>query len=563
MKKMNGKKMLTLAIAVFACVAGVFANNNERGIDLYRAELFDAAKIFFLEPANLSPQEQAERYYYLGRVYFALGQIDLAAQNYELAVQTMPDFPFGYIGQGKLALAQGDARTADALFKKAIGLAKKDPSVQIAIANVYIEAGMNTQATAVIAAARKINKRYAGIYVAEGNMAMKANDIGKASSWFEQAILFDPTNKIAHLNLAQVYRYINPDEALRHLERLKAIDANYIPAYALIGDINRERGMYNQALAAYEKFISIPGVPLLQHERFAQLLYFTDQFERSLQEIERVLQQDPENVVMHRLRAYNNFKLENYAVALEQMSSFLQKTPVDQHIYLDYMTYGRILMANKQPELAVNAFEKAAKLDPTPEVFRELIAAYQEMNNYPEIVRQWERLFEVEQTPGVMDFFNFGRANYQAASRFANLDYLSATISSAQRTTDDAEFQAFFDKGDAAFAEVIRLMPNSPTGYLWRAHLSSLIDLREQSAAGGVMPGAAKPFYEEALPLLLANNEGGVRNNDIITAYRYLASYYILLDDKATAGEFFKKILEIDSTNTMARDALNQLGIRF
>ena len=62
---------------------------------------------------------------------------------------------------------------------------------------------------------------------------------------------------------------------------------------------------------------------------------------------------------------------------------------------------------------------------------------------------------------------------------------------------------------------------------------------------------------------MLANNEGGVRNADIIEAYRYLASYYILLDNKEEAGNYFKKILEIDPGNTMARDALNQLNIRF
>ena len=563
MKKMNCKKMLILAIAIFSCISGmVAANNNERGIDLYRAELFDAAKIFFLEPANLSTQEQAERYYYLGRVYFALQQVDSAAYYYERSIQTMPDFPFGYIGQGKLALEQGDTKAADALFKKAIGLAKKDPSVQIAIAQVYIEAGMDKQANDAINAARKINRRYSGIYMAWGDMAMRDNDVGRASSWYEQAILFNPNDKLAHLRLAQVYRYVNPDEALRHLERLKAIDPNYIPAYAMIGDINRERGMYNQALAAYEKFISIPGVPLLQHERFAQLLYFTDQFERSLQEIERVLKQDPTNVVMHRLRAYNNYKLGNYALALEQMRSFLQTTPVDMHIYLDYMTYGRILLENKKPELAIDAFEKAAKIDATPEVFRELIAAYNAMNDLPGVIKQWERFFEVEQAPQSIDFFSFGQANYRAVSRFISADYLSATLSPAQRAADDAEFQSFFAKGDAAFARVIELSPQSYLGYLWRARLNSFIDFREQSASG-VMQGVAKPFFEEALTIMLANNEGGVRNADIIEAYRYLASYYILLDNKEEAGNYFKKILEVDPGNTMARDALNQLNIRF
>ena len=124
--KMNGKKVLSLTMVALFFVSGIFASSNERGIDLYRAELYDAAKLFFLNQKNQSDQQQAENYYYLGQTYYELQQLDSAAYFYDKAVQTSPGYPLGYIGQGKLILAK-DAKAADALFKKAVSSAKKDP----------------------------------------------------------------------------------------------------------------------------------------------------------------------------------------------------------------------------------------------------------------------------------------------------------------------------------------------------------------------------------------------------------------------------------------------------
>jgi tetratricopeptide (TPR) repeat protein len=556
------KEISSLAIAAFLSISGVFASSNEKGIDLYRAELYNAAKLFFLNQQNQSPQEQAENYYYLGQTYYQLQQIDSAAYYYEKAIQSDPEYPFGYIGEGKLALAKGELKTADSLFKKANSLAKKDPSVQTTIAEVYINANLKPQAEEALDKARKVNKKYPGIYVAEGDMLMKEEKVGEACARYENAIAFEKNDKIAYLKLAQVYKNINTTEALKYLDELTRIDPDYIPAYALIGDINRDSGMYLQALKAYEKFISIPGVPILQHERYAQLLYFTDQYEKSLTQINYILTIDPANPVMHRLQAYNNFKLENNALALDELAKFLQDNPVDKHIYLDYMTYGRLLLKEKQAEAAIGAFLKAAALDQKPEVYKELANAYETAHNYLDAIKQYEKYFEIEATPVVYDFFYYGQANYSAASKYIDAEYLEAPVTPEQKEIDDAAFKSYIEKGNNAFSEVISRSPESYLGYLWRARLNSFIDVKEQKVKGSAMQGAAKPYYEEALQVMLAANQDGKRNNEIIEAYRYLASYYLLLDDKVNAGDYFKKILEIEPDNTIAKDALTQLKIK-
>ncbi|GHV57345.1 hypothetical protein FACS1894182_05920 [Bacteroidia bacterium] len=562
---MNTKRVISMAIVACFAIAGAAAGTNERGIDLYRAELYDAAKIFFLQQNNQSTQEQAENYYYLGETYYALQKVDSAAYYYAKAIATNSEYPFGYVGEGKLALSKGDMKAAETSFKTAVGLAKKNVSVQTTIAEAYIDAGKFPQAEEALTKAEKINKKYSGIYMVRGSMALKENKREQAYSWYEQAIYFDPNDKVAYLKLAKAYEGANPKAALDYLDKLIKIDPDYIPAYALIGDINRESGMYYQALDAYEKFISIPGVPVLQHERYAQLLYFTDQYQKSLQQIDYVLKQDPANPVMHRIQAYDHFKLGEIALAARELGEFLKNNPEDKHIYQDYITYGQALIKDKQSEVAIAALQKAAQLDASKaEVYKELASAYEATKNYPEAILQYEKYFQVAEPAKLRasDYLFYGLDNYYSAAIYIDDAYLATRTTPEQKQDDDTAFRKYINQGNAAFTEVINLSPESFLGYLSQARLNAFVDLKEQESRGAAMKGYAKPYYEKALQVMLNANDDGKRKNEILEAYDYLASYYLLLDDKTTAVDYYKKILEIDPANQKALTVLTQLKIK-
>ena len=53
---------------------------------------------------------------------------------------------------------------------------------------------------------------------------------------------------------------------------------------------------------------------------------------------------------------------------------------------------------------------------------------------------------------------------------------------------------------------------------------------------------------------LKVKNKGG-----LINAYGYLGFYYLNKDKKAEAKEYYKKIIELDPTNTKAKTVLNEL----
>jgi tetratricopeptide (TPR) repeat protein len=235
------------------------------------------------------------------------------------------------------------------------------------------------------------------------------------------------------------------------------------------------------------------------------------------------------------------------------MAQFLQDNPEDKHIYLDYITYGRALIKDKQPQAAIDALLKAEKKDPTKaEVHKELASAYENIDNYPAAVEQYEQYFKTTETPSIYDYLSFGQTNYAAATKYLDANYKS-----------DIDFQSYIDKGNQAFSEVIERSPDHYIGYFWKARINSLVDAYDQIAKGEAMKGVAKPYYEKVLEVMQANNEDGKFNNYIVEAYDYLASYQFFVEkNEASAVDYYKKILAIDPTNAKALDVLKQLKIK-
>ncbi len=554
---MNAKRILFVALSVILCCSSVCAQKNEKGIDYYRAELYDAAKLYFKQQTGLTATEQAENYYYLGQSYAATAQLDSAAYYYDKAVTSDPEYPYGYIGQGMLELNKKTKNGADAaneLFKKAIGFSKKDPAIHTAVAEAYINMKMYDQAEEVLDRARKVKKDFSGIYVAEGDMLMSKGDVGGAAAKYENAILFNKNDKVAYLKEARVYKGINPSLSLDLLNRLIEVDPGYVPAYAELGDIYYtgidKKPNYNKAIEAYEKIMKIPGVPIAQEARYAQLLFFTDRNIDAVAQIREVLEKDPSNYVMKRLQAYNNFKLENYTLGLEQMSTFMRETKPENLISLDYTYFGRLLMKNKQMEPAVENLVKAYSMDTTKhELLKEISDAYQGVGNYPESVAYAQKFLNANPESVTIDYFNFGTTCYRAA---ANMIAKDATASSEQLVQDSLQRDKYIALAEEAYNTVIERMPDKYLGYYWLGKTMIIKDIVHHKGVGGL----ANSYYEKALGIMLSSNENGKLNREIIDIYTYFGAYYVALEDSKTSKEYWNKILEIDPENTKAKEVL-------
>ncbi|MDR1562180.1 MAG: hypothetical protein LBS54_03700 [Dysgonamonadaceae bacterium] len=571
--KAKFKNFLT-CIMLVPITATAFADVNEKGIEYYRAELYGAAKIFFLQQTGTSTQEQAENNYYLGQTYYKLGLKDSAQFYYDRSIETDAEYPFGYIGNGSLELEKGNLKQAEELFKQATAHAKKDPSVPTLVAEAYVEHGKYGEAAEALKKARKINNKYSGIYTTEGDMMMKQDKIGDAMQRYDNAILFNNQEKAAYLKCAQVYKDINPERSLEYLGDLFKIDPVYIPAFALLGDIYRVKGdaykenndtvnyeaAYTKALDAYEKFISIPGVPTIQHERYAQLLFFTKRYELAEKEIEAILNIDPKNTVMKRIQAYNNFALGKDDLALEQITNFLTITPIDKQLSVDHTAQGDIYLKKGLLKEAEASYNNALKIDESKKalLYVKLLQAAKDAKDYPAAIGFYEKYFEATPDYSTLDLFTYGQQCYSAAAAYTETEVIAAEKNdSSLATANETAFNTYIQKADKAFSDVISRKTDNYLGYFWKARLYTITDAFNKER-GREFTGYAKKYYEEALPLLIENNTNGARKDDIVESYRYLGNYYYSIEKSTEKlGESYRKILEYDPDNAQAKKVLD------
>jgi tetratricopeptide (TPR) repeat protein len=405
--------------------------------------------------------------------------------------------------------------------------------------------------------ARKVKKDFSGIYTAEGDLLMSKGSVGEASAKYEMAIRFNPGDKTAYLKYARIYKNINPSLALENLEKLIAIDPEYVPAYAELGDLYY-RGIdakpnYNKAIEAYEKIMNIPGVPLAQETRYGQLLFFTDRNADAVAQISKVLAKDPTNYVMKRVQAYNNFKLEDYDKGLEQMTAFMKETKPEDLIAQDYIYFGRYLMKAKQPELAVENLKKGYEMDTVRfELLKEIADAYQSMGNYAESVGYSEKFLDSSPDPAALDYFNLGRTCYSAVRQM--IIAIDSTASSEKLLNDSIQRDKYLEIGEKAFSTVAERLPESYMGYFWMGNIATLRDIIHHQGTAGL----AKEYYEKALPILSESNQDGKRNREIIEIYAYMATYYFVKEDSKTSQEYWQKILEIDPENARAKQVMDE-----
>jgi len=560
---MKNRKILSL-LAFLSISFAVFAN-NDKGIEFYKAGMYEAAKNFFLQQKSENPDEQAVAAYYLGLIYTKEQNANAAVAEFKRAINIAPKLPYGYIGQGRVEL-KNNVKEAEKLFKQAEGLGKKNADVQVQIADAYFANNMIAKATSTLEKAKKINKEFADIYLLEGDMIIKSNvngeNIGKAMNRYDDADYFSKnTSKLAFVKLAQMYRLQNrQDLALNKINAALALDNDYLPAYIVLGDIKNSQKRYKEAIEAYEKVIATCEPPIEVFETYAQALYLDNQFDKSLQKIQMVFTQKTNNATLRRLEAYNLYELGEYNDGVQKMEKFMVSVPQDKHIYLDFITLGRLYTKQNNYDKAIENFNKAIALDTeNPDTYKEIALVYSSAGQYDEALSSFEKYFELNPNYLNIELYLYSEICINAADAicFEVSDALSKEIIEAKR----ALLEKYVEKGVWANTELIKRAPDSYLGYFGRANIYARVDTYMQRA-GQNIEGMAKPFYDEAIEFMINNNADSKLNNYIVQSYQYLRSYYYIKKDTKSMIEVVKKILAIDPNNARAREDAKILKIK-
>ena len=536
----------TMLIAGAALV--VNAQGYKDGIDFYKIGKLDDAQELLERNLDKAETNKAEAYYYLGQVALKKGDTGTAKSYYDKGVQANPNFALNYVGQGAVAIKNGNAKEAENLFKQAEKLAKKDPKLAIAIANAYYMADANAYAKQIDKQKKnafKWNANDPDYYIFVGDDLAHKQEWGQAAGQYELAFQREPANIESRVKFSNVDFFLNENRAVEALEEL----LDLVPNSALVQrelaekyyEASSIKGNVAKAVEHYGTYYNNPNHFAKDEIRYAQLLWMSKDFDKAEEVCDGLIANatDPSNKFFgYRLKFYSQCGEQDWEDATETGAKFFalpanERTP---YSVTDYSYYATALNRTNRGAEAVATFEKAIQQYPDNADLRSQLA------NVYNASKDYVKAAEVLQ--GIVDSGNYDAADlYRLANAYRKV---------ADNTTDDAVKQNAISKARSAINGAIEKEPND------LSNLNMLAQV-ELSAENNEYTGGALNAYKNLIDAVNKNPGDENANYYYMMGYRYLATYYSKQGQMPVAKDYYIKWLQYDPENENLRKFVEQL----
>jgi len=533
-------RKLSFIVIIMVCIAQlVSAQNVQDGFSLLNQKDFNSAKKVFKTLLNADPKNAAANYG-MGEYYFNIGKPDSAKIFYQSGIDASSSYAYNYAGLGKVSLAS-DPVAASNYFKDAVKKSKKDAGAIVDIAKFYYNQTPKNlvEARRYTDMAIAIDAKNAAAYFMDGLIDMAESKTSDAALNFDRAIFFDPSLLDAYLYGSQIMVSTrNVPKAVDYLNKAIALNPKYWQAYKYLGEVYYDNHQYKEAIANFEIYYKnvTPADNDVTH--YAYSLFFDKQFEPARAMLDGLLQKNPNDYVLLRLLAYISYETKDLVNGKAVMEKYFSLVPADKILTDDYSYYGKMLSASGNDSLAIENYKIAWDKDSTQyQILDELSKSYIKLKKYDEALQYSMKYIQKKPNVITADYFNLGKSFYTSAN---SIDVKVDSIKKFQ----------YYIQADSMFAKVEEYSPNSYLGPFWRARVNSVIDTESTL-------GLAKPFYEKALEMLI--KDPVKYKKEISEVYSYLGFYYYVKDETDTSIDYWKKLLEIDSENLKAQEALKSL----
>lgn len=573
--RMNlSKKTLLATLFVGATTfAPAVAQDVQTALKDLEAERVPKAEQTFRQLASSSPS--AENQFYLGYFLLKTGKPDEAKAAFEKGLAADPKNQLNNVGLAGVALTKKDLNTAKAKTDEAIAATKgKNSEVLFRAGEMYTlfegDKGANDPARAIelLERAKTLDKKNQNVEIpmAMGDAYTLRNEGGPAVSRYEEVIdgtmaaqSNNTTKAEANAKIGQLYlRSKQYKLAQEFFEKAIAADPEFAPTYRSYADALVGSKAYKKASSTYDTYVTKSGTKdpeLLLN--VAKYYFLAGDHMKSLDYLSK-LQGQVNDPIIDRMTGWSSLALGKNDVAVASLNKFITAAP-QKVIFDDYKYLGRAYAQLGTPEgdsLSIVNLEKAAPLDTTENLYKEIADKYYGTKRYDKAVSYFEKAIGNEEKPSTNDYLKLGLANYQQG--FA----VSKTVAdTAQQRTLRRDY---FMKADSAFAKLAEVVEKDgktyPLAYYYRAQSNYYANGREASLASG----APVPMYEKFIEQALAeqqNPETGATKKEqnrkyLITSYKYLISDAIAKKDDGKAKDYANKVLELDPNDKDAKDFL-------
>lgn len=334
--------------------------------------------------------------------------------------------------------------------------------------------------------------------------------------------------------------------AVEKLQTVIKLNPDYVLAYKYLGQINTSSGHWEDAIAAYQKYFAASTYNVEDITRYASVLYFAKKYDESIKLLEEGLSKEPDNYVLNRLLMYNLADTQQFEKGLPVADKFFSLSNGKEHIGKDYTTYAILLKEAKQFDKALEQYKKAMEVDKeSSEIYAEIADLYRASGDNAQAAEAYKKYIEL--LGENVEAKNYYQLGYYYLNAATNID--SSKVDAAQIKTLSA---SYLHSADSAFAIVIERLPESYTGYFYRARVNSLLDPDTEL-------GLARPYYEKLVEVLTKKGDDEGSKDMLLESYKYLGYYFYLKEDKHNAINYWEKILSLSPGDSTAIQVLEQL----
>jgi len=524
-------KVALLAIALLS-FSSVQAQTSVDGLRAMENQQMSQARTIFSKLVNGTAT--AENYFYLGYYYLKNNKTDSARTQFSYGLTLDPKFQLNNVGIGASKLYDNDRSSAVNLFNTAVTATKaKNSEVYYYIADAYLNAPQKDAVEAIknLDLAILRNPKKVDYYLLRGDAFGEMRDGSKAVENFNQALQLEPTNARAILRKGKYYEKVrNYTEAAKAYQDAIEKDPNYPQAYKELGEVYYLAKQYDKAVDNYEKYINMTDKNPATMLVYAQFLIRSKKFREAIKLIQDLQAVDATNPLLNRGLAYAYYELQDYPNALLSMEKYYSLVTNKSSLALsDTVLNAKISIKGQKDTLRAAqdlayAFRKDSTLD---EDVRNFAKDIFDAKKYTYSLPLYKAIKEVKPKLQNVDYFNYGRSLYYAASLEGKKEFIGLT--------------------DSVFAETYAKYPTFNTALYYRGLTANILDKTNAS-------GTAVPFFEE---YIAKETNKDKYKNYFLRCYGSLGSYYCSVKfDKEKAAKYFNEMLVLDPANANAKNGL-------
>jgi len=563
------KSLFTILLVGTSLTVPVLAQDVQTALKDIDAERFTKAGQTLTQLASSSPS--ADNQFYLGYYYLKSGQVDQAKAAFEKGAAADGKNQLNNIGLAGVALMKKDRATAKTLLDNAVDKTKsKNQDVLIRAAEMYtLSDSTNDPAEALrlltIADEKDKKNERADIEMTMGDAYNLKNDGGNAITKYENALALSPNLAEANFKIGQLFlRGKNYAKAQEYFKLAIQNDPEFAPTYRAFADALANSRAYKSAAQNYELYIQKSGTTdpelLLDVARYK---FLAEDYQGAITFLDQ-LKGKINNPIIDRMYGWANTALGKNNEAVESLNRFISTAP-QKVIYDDYKYLGRAYGKLGTPEgdsLSIVNLEKAAPEDTTENLYREIAQKFYETKRYDKAADYYAQTIQKDKKPLNNDYLFNALSNYQYAFRVGR-DSTMAPMDTAQIRQAK---QMYFLKADSSFAQMAQQVEKTagetyPLAHYYRGQSTYYA----YPSTVSLSTGAAVPHYEKFIEMATAEPDSAKKQTyqkNLVTTYKFLASYNLAKKDEAKAKEYFNKVLEIDPNDADVQRALNPVPVK-